>query len=60
MPSYRVTWEIDIEANSAWEAATKAQSLQRTSPEGSWLGVYTMKTPGKSAETIDLDEVDLI
>jgi hypothetical protein len=60
---YRVTWEIDLEADSPREAAIEAQAIQRD-PE-STANVFSVRNrsdpqdalrDGGPAEEIDLDE----
>ena len=53
MPTYRVTWEIDIEADTPLQAAREAYETQ-ISPE-SFPPVFKIQAPGKPAVTIDLD-----
>ena len=44
MKTYRVTWEIDIDANSPYEAASRALEIQRD--------------PGSTATVFDVTDRD--
>jgi hypothetical protein len=50
--TYRVTWEIDIEADSARDAAQRAQDIQRR--PGSTATVFEVERPDGSVVMIDL------
>jgi len=52
MYTYRVTWEIDIEAEYAEQAARKALAIQRDAE--SIATVFTVKQPGIRPVTVDL------
>jgi len=54
MADYRVTWEIDIEADSPREAAEQALKIQRR--PGSSAVVFDCHTEGQEPVRIDLDE----
>jgi hypothetical protein len=49
---YRVTWEIDIEADSARDAARKAQDIQRK-PD-STATVFLVQNPDGGVRMFDL------
>ena len=55
---YLVKWEIDIEADSAQEAAQKALEIQRDS--GSEAVVFDVCNPdtGSTIESVDLLEIE--
>jgi hypothetical protein len=50
--TYRVTWEIDINADSPRDAACKAQEIQRR-PD-STATVFEVERPDGSVVTVDL------
>jgi len=52
---YRVTWEIDVEAETPAEAATKAHAMQRD--PASWATVYDVRDPDGQCERVDLHEI---
>ena len=52
--TYRVIWEIDIEAGSARQAAQRALEIQRN-PE-SIATVFAVCNAAGNAETVDLEE----
>jgi hypothetical protein len=52
MPLHRVTWEIDIDADSARAAALRAQEIQRN-PETS-ATVFKVQKPNGAVATFDL------
>lgn len=54
MPSYRVVWEIDIDADSALEAAQKARAYQ-LNPDA-LVGHFACTPDGGEAQEVDLDE----
>ena len=56
MTEYRVTWMIDVEADTPREAAVQALRLQRD--PGSWATVFTVR-PGLDEIEIDLDEIEI-
>lgn len=53
---YRVTWEIDVEADSPEEAALAAREYQ-LKPDAQ-IGVFMCKTGKKKAVKVDLDFPD--
>lgn len=53
MKSYRVTWEIDVEAQDPAEAAAKARAAQHAGTEAL---VFVCKERGKRPICIDLME----
>lgn len=54
MKSWRVTWEIDIEADTPREAAEQAQAIQRDVMS---IATVFRVVPGDDVETVvDLDE----
>lgn len=55
MPEYRVTWEMDIDADSPREAAEKALAVQRN-PE-SIATIFTV-TPRVKTTFVDLNDDD--
>ena len=57
MKEYRVTWEIELTASSAFEAAKAAQDIQRD--RTSTANVFKVLGPGGSVDIIDLDAVQL-
>ena len=60
MPSYRVTWEIDIDADSAKEAAQKALTIQRNADSIATVFRLVDRDNAWFATTVDmtLDRVD--
>ena len=56
MPNFYVEWSIDIEADTAEEAARKALAIQRK-PD-STATVFKVTQDGRDQETIDLTEID--
>lgn len=52
MPTYRVVWEIDIDADSPREAAQRALEMQRD-PESTAL-VFDTFVEGGAKRTVDL------
>ena len=54
MPEYRVTWEIDLTADSPYEAAQQALAIHRK-PD-SIATVFEVHGEGRSV-TIDLEDV---
>jgi len=56
MPAYRITWEIDIDADSPREAAEQALIIHRN-PE-SIATVFDVTDEGGHTERIDLDEAE--
>jgi hypothetical protein len=52
MKSYRIIWEIDVEANNPTEAAAKAQLIQQD--KGSEATIFEVYEDGKYVETLDL------
>jgi len=57
MASYKITWEIDIDASSPREAALKAQAAQQTNRPGYWVGTFTVNDGDQVVnKTIDLDD----
>lgn len=55
MPTYNVTWEIDIDADTPEEAAREARRYQR---EGTWVGVFNVFDERGDGHHVDLDELD--
>lgn len=53
---YRVTWQIDIEANSPREAAEMARAIQRK-PDNI-AGVFDVAIPSHEPVRIDLDATE--
>jgi hypothetical protein len=51
--SYRVTWEIDVDASSPRDAAEQALAIHRD--PFSTATVFTVKTAGRRSEMIDLE-----
>lgn len=56
MSMYRVLWTIDIEADTAEEAAQRALDIQRN-PE-SIATVFEVTSPDGSVEQIDLEPIE--
>ena len=56
MNSYRVTWEINVDAESPEEAARKAQNIQRNLDE--WAGVFDVYNEDGKGTRVDLDSRD--
>ena len=57
MTSYRVVWQIEIDAESPLDAARRALHMQRlTDSTATVFTVSTATAPGASAHYIDLDE----
>ena len=56
MPEYRITWEIDLSADSSREAAEQALTIHRN-PE-SIATVFDVMDETGHTERIDLDEVE--
>lgn len=56
MPEYRVTWEIEVDADGPWEAAEQARAIQLD--RQSTAVVFTAQRRDGSLEpvTVDLDE----
>lgn len=54
MASYRITWEIDVEADSPYEAAKEAKKIQQD-PE-STANVFVVEEEGSDPYTYDLDD----
>lgn len=57
MPSYRVVWEVDVEAENATEAALEARRMQRGTSTLGWstatvFDVYSFD--GEHAGTVDV------
>lgn len=52
MPNFKVTWEIDIDADTATEAAEEALSIQRRESTATVFVCKNMETGEES--TIDL------
>jgi len=58
MPSYRITWEIDVDADSPREAAHRAREIQ-LDPEA-WVGCFEIREDGSDEVLrVDIDDVDL-
>lgn len=60
--TYRVTWAIDIEAETPEEAARLARDKQQWPRPGYWCGVFDVswslgRNRGLDSKHIDLDEV---
>ncbi|RPH88513.1 MAG: hypothetical protein EHM66_00460 [Deltaproteobacteria bacterium] len=56
MPLYKVTWEIDIDAETPKAAAIDALRIQRDSSSSATVfTVYSQK--GTTTHTIDLNEI---
>ena len=54
MTSYRVKWEIDVEADSPMEAAVRAKWYQI---HGDWSSIFDVTwLDGKGMREVDLDE----
>lgn len=56
MPEYRVTWEIDVEADDAVSAAREAQRSQRKI--GTWANVFDCWSDAGQVARVDLAEHD--
>lgn len=52
MPSYRVVWEIDLDAETPEDAARKALAIHRD--PGSTATFFTVTSPDGAAKDIDL------
>ncbi len=52
--AYRVTWAIDVEADSALDAARQARSMQS---DGTSANVFNVVSPDGESEQIDLSEL---
>jgi hypothetical protein len=52
MPTYRVVWTIDVDADSAKEAAAKALEIQRD--KESTATVFSVSTKVETTEVIDV------
>lgn len=58
MTTYRVRWEIDVEAETPEEAARDARDYQQWPRPNYWCGVFQVTPHGSvETETIDLDEL---
>lgn len=57
MATYRVIWEIDIDADSPREAAQEADRIQRA-PCRNWSSVYQVVDPSGATTQVDVDEQD--
>lgn len=57
MPDYRVTWSIDVEADSPEEAATQALIIQRDNHPDNAATVFDVLSPDGHEETVDLGEI---
>lgn len=53
---YRVTWEIDVIADSPKEAAEKARQMQQWPREGYWCGVFETWDEDGRGVRVDLDD----
>ncbi|WP_171182334.1 hypothetical protein [Ruegeria sp. HKCCD8929] len=58
MQTFRVTWEIDIEADTATEAAARALAIMRDNDPLNTATVFTCVDPECEATVVDLDEED--
>lgn len=61
MKQYRVTWEIDIEAETPLDAALQAEAIQRAQvlrEDDSERGVFNVREKGGSRSQIDLAAVE--
>lgn len=56
MAEFKVTWEIELEAETALEAARAALAIQRD--PASTATVFTVVDPEGRVEQIDLEELD--
>lgn len=56
MPQYRVTWEIDIEAETPEEAARKALAIQRN--PASTATVFNVTAEDGEMEDVDITELE--
>jgi hypothetical protein len=56
MANYRVTWQIDIEADSIEEAARKAKQIQQDPV--STANVFEVSKRGEGVIEVDLDLID--
>jgi len=56
MPEYRITWEIQITADSPREAAEQALVIQRV--PNSIATVFDVADDDGNIERIDLEEID--
>jgi hypothetical protein len=57
MPTYRVKWTIDVDAESAKEAAEKALEIQRD--KESTATVFSVSTKVETTEVIDLSDTPM-
>lgn len=57
--TYRVTWEIDVDADSPEAAAVEAQLLQQTSREDYWCGVFEVVALGDPIR-VDLNSAGIL
>ena len=58
MPTFHVTWEIDIDAATPEEAARKARANQQYPRPGYWCGVFGVTDDSGETTSVDLDEID--
>jgi hypothetical protein len=60
MPTYRVEWSIDVEADSPVEAAKQAQRMQQRERPDYWVGVFSVIEHDSDgvAVSVDLDEIE--
>lgn len=56
MAEFKVTWEIELEAETALEAARQALAIQRD--PASTATVFTVVDPEGRVEQIDLEDLD--
>jgi len=56
MPSFRIVWEVDVDADTPLEAAREAFSMM-TDPESTAV-VFSVTDPNGDTVTIDLDDMD--
>ena len=57
MPNYRVSWEIDIEAESSRKAAEEALEIQRD-PFSTATVFFVRESNCEKIETIDLEAAE--
>jgi hypothetical protein len=57
MPSFRVVWEVDVDANTPLEAAREAFSMM-TDPESTAV-VFSVTGPDDARDTVTIDLLNL-
>lgn len=58
MPNFRVTWEIDVEADTAHEAARQAHDTVRRHETSATVYEVTRRDTGKGGSVVLLKECD--